>query len=161
MSAIIEDVLGLYLHLPFCSTHCTYCPFAISTDLALQDQYTEALIREIGGACSTDTPVCAPLQSIYLGGGTPSRTSLENLTKIFDAIRSRFDVAEHAEISMESNPEDYEPGALEAWRSLGVNRMSIGVQSFIDAELEAISRIHDRARRDGTPCAARSPAGRA
>lgn len=143
-------MLGLYLHLPFCSTHCTYCPFAISTDLGLQDEYTNALIREIaplpaGASSQSHTP--SPLiQSIYLGGGTPSRTSLANLRKIFDAIRQNFTVAQSAEISMESNPEDYVPGALEAWRSLGVNRISIGVQSFVDAELQAISRIHDRAR---------------
>jgi len=133
-------VLGLYLHLPFCSTHCTYCPFAISTDLALQDQYTDALIRESRGKAPTT------IQSVYLGGGTPSRTSIENLRKIFDAVHARFVVAEDAEISMESNPEDYEAGSLEAWRALGVSRISIGVQSFVDAELEAISRIHDRAR---------------
>jgi oxygen-independent coproporphyrinogen III oxidase len=155
-AAIIEDVLGLYVHLPFCSTHCTYCPFAISTDMALQDEYTNALVREIA---SHPNPLPAAgssrrgegqgeglVQSIYLGGGTPSRTSLDNLRTIFDAIRARFVLADDAEISMESNPEDYEPGALDAWRALGVNRISIGVQSFVDAELSAISRIHDRAR---------------
>jgi oxygen-independent coproporphyrinogen-3 oxidase len=133
-------VLGLYLHLPFCAQHCTYCPFAISTDLALQDTYTDALVREIRSHGN------ATVDSIYLGGGTPSHTSLPNLTRVFDAIRTSFDVAPDAEISMESNPEDYEPGSVDAWRALGINRISIGVQSFVDAELAAISRIHDRAR---------------
>ena len=165
-------MLGLYLHLPFCSQHCTYCPFAISTDLALQAEYTDALIREVQfagvqlaarSAQMAGTPVSCELReletvsceltaasrelsSIYLGGGTPSRTSLENLTRIFAAIRTRFHVAANAEISMESNPEDYVEGALQSWRSIGVNRISIGVQSFEDAELAAISRVHDRAQ---------------
>src|SRR5688572_8662088 len=93
-------MLGLYLHLPFCTTHCTYCPFAISTDLELQDAYTTALVREIGAASGGE------VDSIYLGGGTPSRTSLANLGRVFDAIRARFDITSDAEISMEANPED-------------------------------------------------------
>jgi putative oxygen-independent coproporphyrinogen III oxidase len=133
-------MLGLYLHLPFCTTHCTYCPFAISTDLGLQDAYTTALVREIGAAAGGE------VDSIYLGGGTPSRTSLANLSRAFDAIRARFALAPDAEISMEANPEDVTPASVEAWRALGVNRLSIGVQSFHDGELAAISRIHDRAR---------------
>ena len=134
--------LGVYVHLPFCSTHCTYCPFAISTDLALQDRYVDALLREIRGAAGSQPAV----DSIYLGGGTPSRTSLGNLTRLFTRLRERFDVTREAEISMEANPEDVTPQSLEAWRALGVNRVSIGVQSFHDEELEAISRIHDRTR---------------
>lgn len=130
---------GLYAHLPFCTVHCTYCPFAISTDLGQQDAYTDALIREIEAA-PRDV-----LDSVYFGGGTPSRTSLANLARIFAAIRSRFDL-DAAEISIEANPEDVTPAALDAWRGLGVNRISIGVQSFQDDELRAIGRVHDRAR---------------
>src|SRR5688572_31649585 len=137
-------MLGIYVHLPFCSTHCTYCPFAISTDLALQDRYTDALLREV-----EDRHSCLSVDSIYLGGGTPSRTSIGNLTRLFARIRERFEVPADAEISMEANPEDVTPAALEAWRALGVNRISIGVQSFHDEELVAISRIHDRARAIG------------
>ena len=133
---------GLYLHLPFCATHCTYCPFAISTDLGLQDAYTTALVREI----ATRVPAGEGVDTIYLGGGTPSRTSLANLTRVFDAVRARFDIAPEAEISMEANPEDVTAASVEAWRELGVNRLSIGVQSFHDGELAAISRIHDRGR---------------
>ena len=132
--------IGLYVHLPFCTSHCTYCPFAISTDLALQDSYTDALVREVTHA----TP--GLVDSIYLGGGTPSRTSIANLTRLFAAIRARFDVLADAEVSMEANPEDVTPQALDAWRELGVNRLSIGVQSFQPAELSAISRVHDRER---------------
>jgi oxygen-independent coproporphyrinogen-3 oxidase len=94
---------GLYIHLPFCTAHCTYCPFAISTDLSQQDEYTTALVREIA-ALPDET-----LATIYLGGGTPSRTSIANLTRIFEAVRSRFTIAPDAEISMEANPEDVHP----------------------------------------------------
>ncbi|HET7435096.1 MAG TPA: radical SAM family heme chaperone HemW [Thermoanaerobaculia bacterium] len=133
-------MLGVYVHLPFCATHCTYCAFAISTDLGRQDAYTDALVRELdarGGGAVT---------SIYFGGGTPSRTSLPNLTRVVNAIRARYDVTPDAEFSMEANPEDVTVESLAAWRALGVNRLSIGVQSFHDDELRAISRIHDRER---------------
>jgi len=146
---------AVYVHLPFCTQHCTYCPFAISTDLALQDQYVDALLREISGVRQRQLPLSPGdesgdwrrrtpdvVDSLYLGGGTPSRTSLANLARIFE----RFSFSEDAEVSMEANPEDVDPSALAAWRAMGVNRISIGVQSFHDDELRAISRVHDRAR---------------
>jgi oxygen-independent coproporphyrinogen-3 oxidase len=131
---------GLYLHLPFCSAHCTYCPFAISTDLSLQEAYADALVREIEAL-----PTGIALDSIYLGGGTPSRTDPSLLERIFHAVRARCSVPDDAEVSMEANPEDVSEEALARWMGLGVNRLSIGVQSFHDAELAAIGRVHDRA----------------
>jgi oxygen-independent coproporphyrinogen III oxidase len=137
--------LGVYVHLPFCSTHCTYCPFAISTDLALQDRYVEALIREILVRTSDGSGGPPPrCDSIYLGGGTPSRTSLPNLRRLFEILKTAFAVEPNAEISMEANPEDVTAASVSAWRDLGVNRLSIGVQSFHDRELRAIARVHDR-----------------
>ena len=133
--------VGLYVHLPFCTTHCTYCAFAISTDLALQDRYVDALLREIEAAA----PPGAPVDTIYFGGGTPSRTSFENLARIFASLRRRFSIVGGAEISMEANPEDVTPGSIATWQDLGVNRLSIGVQSFHDDELIAIGRAHSRA----------------
>ena len=154
--------LGLYVHLPFCTTHCTYCPFAISTDLALQDAYTDALIREIAAAKFDE------VDTVYLGGGTPSRMSIANLERVLrnagvppaeqGASRSRFledgggtppaqpAGRRRSEVSMEANPEDVTAASVELWRDLGINRLSIGVQSFHDAELSAISRVHDRQR---------------
>ncbi|HET8798920.1 MAG TPA: radical SAM family heme chaperone HemW [Thermoanaerobaculia bacterium] len=152
---------GLYFHLPFCAVHCTYCPFAVSTDLALQDRYVDALVRELSERLAGETAVSGQptpsrpptanrqpptIDTLYLGGGTPSRTSLANLRRLFDAIRAHCDLAPDAEISMEANPEDVTGESLAAWRALGVNRLSIGVQSFHDDELRAIGRIHDRAR---------------
>ena len=130
--------VGLYFHLPFCRVHCTYCAFAISTDLAREDAYVEALAREITEAQDHQQAV----STLYYGGGTPSRMSIENLRRITSNIRSAFDVASDAEFSMESNPEDISVASLDAWRGLGVNRLSIGVQSFVDAELQPLGRIH-------------------
>ena len=139
--------LGLYLHLPFCRVHCTYCAFAIVTDITMQDSYTEALLRELRvapePALSEAEGSRRPLvDSIYLGGGTPSRTSLENLQRIVQAIHENFAVSQTAEFSMESNPEDITTASLHAWRELGVNRISVGVQSFHDAELLPLGRVH-------------------
>jgi oxygen-independent coproporphyrinogen-3 oxidase len=169
----MAGVIGVYVHLPFCRVHCSYCPFAISTDIELQDRYVEALVREIeneplirasrtfsplrGAKGNDETPPYLPLaprsgervaegrvrgvDTLYFGGGTPSRTSVENLQRIVKALN----ITPGAEFSMEANPEDVTEEALDAWRELGVNRLSIGVQSFNDAELRAIGRIHDAA----------------
>ena len=148
--------LGLYLHLPFCRTHCSYCAFAISTDIALQDDYTAALLREVdarsvwvpASAGTAPAEAGAHTESVYFGGGTPSRMSPQNLSRIVARLRERFSIAPDAEFSMESNPEDISAEAIALWRSLGVNRLSIGVQSFHDAELVPLGRIHgaERAR---------------
>jgi oxygen-independent coproporphyrinogen-3 oxidase len=132
------DVIGVYVHLPFCRVHCSYCPFAISTDIELQDRYVDALVREI--QCSAGN-LAGEADTVYFGGGTPSRTSIPNLRRIVEAL----DIAPGAEFSLEANPEDVTEGALKAWRDLGVNRISIGVQSFNDDELRPIGRIHDSA----------------
>ena len=135
---------AVYVHLPFCRVHCTYCPFAISTDLSQQNAYTDALIREIRSRLNGEE-----IESIYLGGGTPSRTSIENLQRVADELRRggrpRSPSAAQAapEFSIEANPEDITPDSLAAWRDLGINRVSIGVQSFDDVELAAIGRIHN------------------
>ena len=162
--------LGAYVHLPFCSTHCTYCPFAISTDLGLQDAYTDAVIREVENARNAAVPAAGPaasrrrgsetlpgqpagrrrselglrLDTLYFGGGTPSRTAIANLRRIFDALRPYIEPG--AEVTLEANPEDVTGESVRAWREMGVNRLSVGVQSFHDDELQAIGRVHDRAR---------------
>jgi putative oxygen-independent coproporphyrinogen III oxidase len=131
---------GAYIHLPFCRVHCAYCPFAISTNIKLQDDYTAALVREIEERAGGEE-----IDTIFFGGGTPSRTSRANLTKVVDALRRSFRLGD-VEFSLEANPEDVEPDAIDFWRSLGVNRLSIGVQSFHDAELRPLGRVHGRER---------------
>jgi oxygen-independent coproporphyrinogen III oxidase len=130
---------GIYVHLPFCRTHCSYCAFAISTDGSLQEEYTQALLRECAGHAAA-----LEIESIYFGGGTPSRMSIENLRRIATAVPGPR--AQDLEFSMESNPEDITADAIASWRELGVNRLSIGVQSFHDAELIPLGRVHGRDR---------------
>jgi oxygen-independent coproporphyrinogen-3 oxidase len=137
--------LGVYVHLPFCRVRCTYCPFAVSTDHALEEAYFDALLMEIdarvaGAECE------APVASLYLGGGTPSRSSLANLTRLLARLRKRFTLDAAAEVTLEANPEDITAEAIAAWRALGVNRLSIGVQSFRDDELLPLGRVHGGAR---------------
>lgn len=130
-------MIGLYVHLPFCRAHCTYCAFAISTDISLQERYIEALLRELSARSSANV-----VDSIYFGGGTPSRTAPEHLERVVAQIRKRFPVSDDVEFSLEANPEDVTADTLARWRSLGVNRVSIGVQSFHDSELVPLGRVH-------------------
>ena len=156
--------LGLYLHLPFCRTHCSYCAFAISTDATLQDEYVRALLREIRAWREASQN---EIETVYIGGGTPSRTSIENLRTIVAEIRGPEELRTRGlapEFSMEANPEDITEESLAAWRALGVNRLSIGVQSFHDEELIPLGRVHGAQRaRDAVNLATRqsgSPATR-
>jgi oxygen-independent coproporphyrinogen-3 oxidase len=129
--------LGVYVHFPFCRVHCSYCAFAVTTNDAMQQSYFEALRREIdlrAGGERVDT--------IYFGGGTPSRTAPPVLAGVAAQIEDRFAVEEGLEFSMEANPEDITAEAIEAWRNIGVNRLSIGVQSFHDDELRPLGRVH-------------------
>src|SRR5438128_9771422 len=106
--------LGLYLHLPFCRVHCSYCPFVVTTNVGQQDRYTDALLREIDARAPGTAGFSAVevVDTIFFGGGTPSRTSVENLARIVARLRERFDVASDAEFSLEANPEDITPDSL-------------------------------------------------
>lgn len=134
-------MLGLYVHLPFCRTHCAYCPFVVSTDDSLQNAYVDALVREI-----TTRAAGEKVDTLFFGGGTPSHTAPAQLERIASALRAGFDIEEGAEFSIEANPEDVTPDAIASWRSIGVNRLSIGIQSFHDLELAPIGRVHDSQR---------------
>ncbi len=127
---------SLYIHIPFCKKKCSYCSFySVSDDY--KAEYTAAIIRcvkEYGGKT---------LKSIYIGGGTPSVMAPEQIQKIFDEIYKNFKVTEDAEITVELNPESVTRGFLETLKKCGVNRISMGVQSFCDKELDAIGRLHD------------------
>jgi oxygen-independent coproporphyrinogen-3 oxidase len=130
-------MLGLYIHLPFCRVHCAYCPFVVSTDLTMQEAYIDALVSEITSRAGGEE-----VDTIFFGGGTPSRTEPQLLERVAAAIRAGFKIQPDAEFSIEANPEDVTSESIARWRSYGVNRLSIGVQSFNDPELQAIGRIH-------------------
>jgi oxygen-independent coproporphyrinogen-3 oxidase len=139
-------VLGLYLHVPFCGAICHYCNFNRGLlDEALKRRYVDALVAEIGGAAEPDTPV----DTIYFGGGTPSLLSGEEVERVLGACRTAFRLVDDHEITLEANPETVSPATLAAYRAAGVNRLSYGVQSFNDAELRRLGRLHsaDGARR--------------
>jgi len=138
-------MLGLYLHIPFCSSICNYCNFNRGLfDAELKARYVEALLAEMTEHCRLP-PLRA--DSIYFGGGTPSLIEPEEIARLIAACRSAFEVTSDAEITMEANPETVTAARLAAYRAAGVNRVSYGVQSFRDEELRRLSRLHtaDRA----------------
>ena len=137
--------LALYVHIPFCESKCPYCDFNTYAGIeTLMPSYVAALAREIEqwGAW-LDRPTLA---SVFFGGGTPSYLPLHDLQRLMDAIRAAFDLPDSAEATLEANPGDCSPERLLAMRRAGFSRISIGVQSFDDAELALLGRRHDAAR---------------
>lgn len=134
--------IGLYLHIPFCAAICNYCNFNRGLhDEALRRRYVAALVadirRQAAPAVAADT--------IFFGGGTPSLLDPAELAAILAACRESFTVAVDAEITLEANPESATTAALEGYRAAGINRLSFGVQSFHDAELKRLGRLHSSA----------------
>ncbi len=134
---------SLYIHIPFCKTRCIYCGFYSTTTDSLQNDYTEALCREL--SVRADYLPSKELNTIYLGGGTPSQLSHENLQRLFDHIYNVYNVNFDAEITMECNPDDITPEYAAVIRSLPVNRVSMGAQTFSDERLHFIRRRHNAA----------------
>ncbi|HXE81111.1 MAG TPA: coproporphyrinogen-III oxidase family protein, partial [Vicinamibacterales bacterium] len=144
--------LGLYLHIPFCAAICSYCNFNRGLlDAALKARYVEALEREIG-RCADGSPV----DTIYFGGGTPSLLEPHEVGRLIDACRRGFDVAADPEVTLEANPETVDEDRLRAFRAAGVNRLSLGVQSFHDEELARLGRLHGSNRARAAVAEARS-----
>ena len=135
-------MLGLYVHITFCSAICNYCNFNRGLfDAALKEQYVAALLREI--AVQGDG---SPADTIYFGGGTPSLVEPVEIASIIEACRHSFAVSRDAEITMEANPETVTPDRLVGFREAGANRLSYGVQSFRDEELQRLTRLHSASR---------------
>ncbi len=141
--------LGVYVHFPFCVTKCTYCAFVTrSYDADGAARYLAALETELHHfpeTCATVPLEFATFQAdtLYFGGGTPSRMTPAQLERILMACRAAFDFAPDTEITLEVNPGDAEPKRLEACRNLGINRLSLGVQSFFDRDLALTGRDHN------------------
>ncbi|NOT47005.1 MAG: radical SAM family heme chaperone HemW [Acidobacteria bacterium] len=132
---------GVYLHIPFCKSRCSYCDFA--TDVYREsdavERYVNAICREISS--STVEPVSA--DTVYFGGGTPSLLSPNQVEQILKVVSGCFDLADDTEITMEMNPATVSAETLSGYRSLGVNRASFGVQTFNDRDLKLLARGHD------------------
>ncbi len=151
---------GIYIHIPFCNSKCAYCGFYSLPSLKLKEQFWEALKAEIVARedylkqrshCGLDpqspslleshhTP---PINTIYFGGGTPSLLSIKEISELLQLIKETYPVDENAEITLEANPDTLSLAYLEGLRQLGVNRLSIGIQSFFDNDLKYLSRRHD------------------
>ena len=151
---------GLYIHIPFCKSKCAYCGFYSLPSLKLKDRFLEALKEEIiarkdylkhgrllvkpamtpGLEVSHDMP---PINTIYFGGGTPSLLTMEEIGELLHLINMHYPVTAHAEITLEANPDTLSLAYLEGLRRLGINRLSIGIQSFFDNDLQYLSRRHD------------------
>jgi oxygen-independent coproporphyrinogen-3 oxidase len=135
-------MLGLYLHIPFCSAICNYCNFNRGLlDAELKRAYVDALEQEIRRATGRDAA-----DTVYFGGGTPSLLEPGEVKRLVDACADAFALDSNAEITLETNPETVDAARLAAFRDAGVNRVSFGVQSFHDEELRRLGRIHDAAR---------------
>lgn len=134
---------GIYVHIPFCRQACTYCNFHFSVSLENKAKVLDAIRNEIVLTEKFDED---PIETIYFGGGTPSLLSNEELNALINGIRDQFKVSYDAEITLEANPDDINPEILQSWRSVGVNRLSVGLQSFNNAELVWMNRAHNAAQ---------------
>jgi oxygen-independent coproporphyrinogen-3 oxidase len=138
------NMAGVYIHIPFCRSRCSYCDFATGLhEDALAQQYVLAVAKEIStSTVVTDQP---RIDTVYFGGGTPSLLKTDQLESLLAAVQNRFTVDENIEITMEMNPGTVDPEVLTGFRSLGINRASFGAQTFDDRELARLGRSHTTA----------------
>ena len=138
MNTNLEIKTGIYVHVPFCVRKCAYCDFYSITDLGIIPSFVQSLVREVK---MVDAPVF-DVDTIYIGGGTPSLFDPEKVEYLVDTIYKSFNVISEPEITMEVNPGTVTPEKFAGYRKAGVNRINIGVQSFSDQSLDFLSRIH-------------------
>lgn len=133
---------GLYLHVPFCRVHCPYCDFVVAAGASWpEERYVSALVAELGRRSGEEPWSGGRVATIYLGGGTPSLFAPESIGRILEAVRARFPVAAGAEVTLEANPENAAVERLSEFRARGVNRLSIGIQSFSPRLLKVLGRL--------------------
>ena len=141
---MIVKPIGLYVHVPFCVRKCAYCDFCSYPEAGIsatsREEYIDTLAEEIRGYKREER---IALDTVFFGGGTPSLLSPKEMEKIFSAIEDTFDVLPGAEITLEANPGTLSGEKLRAYKSLGVNRLSMGLQSIHENELKKLGRIHD------------------
>ncbi len=140
--------LSVYIHVPFCRTKCVYCDFYSVTDLTATRAYHDSLLKEIqyhakDVRCRDET-----IDTVFFGGGTPSLSSPAQVDRIVKALWKQFEHTQYAELTLEANPDDLTDQIAERWRDCGINRISLGVQSFRDSELVFLGRRHSSAAVD-------------
>ncbi|MGB7573571.1 MAG: radical SAM family heme chaperone HemW [Thermodesulfobacteriota bacterium] len=133
-----ENIPGLYIHIPFCFSKCHYCDFYSLTSISAVPDYLKALFKEM----EMYRKKFNPFDTVYIGGGTPSLLSSQQLKDILTSIQKNFDFTSDPETTIEANPADLDRSLLESMRDMGVNRINIGIQSFEDGVLDFLSRRH-------------------
>ena len=132
---------GLYLHIPFCKSKCAYCNFFSVVSEKQRADFLEALKRE--AVMRKDYLGGEEVRTVYFGGGTPSTLKASEISEILDCLKMNYEIAAAAEITLEANPDTVSKESLLAYKSIGINRLSIGIQSFFDDDLQYLSRKHD------------------
>ena len=135
---------GIYIHIPFCRRKCIYCNFFSLASLKYKDRFLDALAEEI--YLRKNYLDEKKVDSVYFGGGTPSILQVSEIQLILETLRKYFSLSSDCEITLEANPDDIEPQLLSEYLSIGINRLSIGVQSFFDDDLVYLNRIHSAQR---------------
>ena len=133
---------AIYFHVPFCKQACHYCNFHFSTSLKHKNSVLNAMLSELK-LRKAELPETEKINSIYFGGGTPSLLSSAEVSVLINEVKRNFNVAVDAEITLEMNPDDDRPNYLEELKTIGVNRLSVGIQSFHEEELKLINRAHN------------------
>jgi oxygen-independent coproporphyrinogen III oxidase len=135
---------GLYIHIPFCRQACTYCDFHFSTSSHYRPDLVKSILREL--EFRADQWQEEPMKTVYFGGGTPSQLLPSELDEIINAVHRNFKINSSAEITFEANPEDLKVDYVKHLKAIGINRLSIGIQSFRDPDLNQMNRAHDAAQ---------------
>ena len=136
-----QNMAGIYIHIPFCKQACHYCDFHFSTSLKKKPELVQALCRELQ---LRREEIQEPVETIYLGGGTPSLLDQRELELLFQTIQTHYKIVTDPEITLEANPDDLSPDKIRMLATSSINRLSIGIQSFFDADLELMNRAHNR-----------------
>jgi oxygen-independent coproporphyrinogen III oxidase len=138
---------GIYIHIPFCKQACHYCDFHFSTSMKKKAEMVLAIAKEIEMRKNEflDDPVFSGVETIYFGGGTPSRLQIAEIKLLIDAVYKHYKVAENPEITLEANPDDLSEDYLIELSKIGINRLSIGIQSFFEDDLQLMNRAHNSA----------------
>ena len=135
---------GIYIHVPFCKQACHYCNFYFSTSLGNKSRYLQALLKEI--ELTKDYLAGQPIETIYFGGGTPSLLTRQEITSIIEALAAHYDLSLLKEFTLEANPDDLtveKVKELSELKTIGLNRFSIGIQSFFEEDLLYMNRAHN------------------
>lgn len=148
----MDNTIGIYIHIPFCVKKCLYCDFNSVSDANIPDNaYIDTVLKELAAHIEGEPPLAhKALESIYIGGGTPSLISPHNIEKLVNGIRKSFSDTNPQEITLEINPGTVARDSLAAFKDAGINRLSIGIQSFNDKTLKTLGRIHSA--KDAVKC---------